>query len=143
MCFVRMYACSFSYTQLFGTLRSLCLWDFADKHTGVGCLFLLHGIFPTQGGELNVSCVSRTGRQILCHAEPPGDSPCALSQCINKHKPELPVITILVKACCSYSKGQTSFHNYFLSHSRHRVRLELKFQNPLVLTFVTVRQNSL
>ena len=28
--------------------RLLCPWDFPGKHTGVGCHFLLQGIFPTQ-----------------------------------------------------------------------------------------------
>ena len=27
--------------------RLLCLWDFPGKNTGVGCHFLLEGIFPT------------------------------------------------------------------------------------------------
>ena len=31
----------------------LCPWDFPDKNTGVGCHFLLHGIFPTQGSNLS------------------------------------------------------------------------------------------
>ena len=29
--------------------RLLCLWYFPRKNTGVGCLFLIQGIFPTQG----------------------------------------------------------------------------------------------
>ena len=29
--------------------RPLCPWNFPDKNTGVGCHFLLQGIFPTQG----------------------------------------------------------------------------------------------
>ena len=29
--------------------RLLCPWNFPGKNTGVGCLFLLHGIFLTQG----------------------------------------------------------------------------------------------
>ena len=29
--------------------RLLCLWNFPGKNTGVGCHFLLQGIFPTQG----------------------------------------------------------------------------------------------
>ena len=37
------------------------VWDFAGKSTGVGCHFLLHGIFPTQGSN-PVPCI---GRQIL------------------------------------------------------------------------------
>ena len=27
----------------------LCAWDFPGKNTGVGCHFLLQGIFPSQG----------------------------------------------------------------------------------------------
>ena len=29
----------------------LCPWDFLGKNTGVGCHFLFHGIFPTQGSN--------------------------------------------------------------------------------------------
>ena len=31
--------------------RLLCLWDFPDKHDGVGCHFLLQRIFPTHGSN--------------------------------------------------------------------------------------------
>ena len=31
--------------------RLLCPWDFPGKTTGVGCHFLLQGIFPTQGSN--------------------------------------------------------------------------------------------
>ena len=31
--------------------RLFCLWDFPGKDTGVGCHFLLQGIFPTQGSN--------------------------------------------------------------------------------------------
>ena len=44
---------SLSHVQLFVTpwptacpLRLLCPWDFPGKNTGVGCYFLLQGIFP-------------------------------------------------------------------------------------------------
>ena len=30
------------------SLPGFCPWDFPGKNTGVGCLFLLQGIFPTQ-----------------------------------------------------------------------------------------------
>ena len=33
----------------------LCPWDFPGKNTGVGCHFLLHGIFPTQGSNPGLS----------------------------------------------------------------------------------------
>ena len=32
--------------------RLLCPWDYPGKNTGVGCHFLFHGIFPTQGLNL-------------------------------------------------------------------------------------------
>ena len=41
----------------------LCPWDFPGKNTGVGCHFLLHGIFSTQGSNSGLlHC-----RQILYH----------------------------------------------------------------------------
>ena len=48
-----------SRVQLFATLwvqptRLLCPWDFPDKNTGVGCHFLLQGIFPSQGWNLGL-----------------------------------------------------------------------------------------
>ena len=30
----------------------LCLWNFPGKNIGVGCRFLLQGIFPTQGSNI-------------------------------------------------------------------------------------------
>ena len=37
--------------------RLLCLWDSPGKNTGVGCHFLLQGIFPTQGLNLHLLCL--------------------------------------------------------------------------------------
>ena len=43
--------------------RLLCPWDFPEKNTGVDCLFLLQGVFPTQGSDAGLlHC-----RQILYH----------------------------------------------------------------------------
>ena len=44
-------------------------WKKKKKNTGVGCHFLLQGIFPTQGSNpcLLVSCVSYIGRRVLYH----------------------------------------------------------------------------
>ena len=38
----------------------LCPWNFPSKNTGVGCHFLLQGIFPNQGSNLiiYVSCIA-------------------------------------------------------------------------------------
>ena len=43
-----------------------CPWDSLGKDTGVGCHFLLQGIFLTQT-QTHVSCVSYIGRRILHH----------------------------------------------------------------------------
>ena len=48
---------SLSHARLFATpwiiacTKLLCPWDFQGKSTGVGCHFLLQGIFPTQGSN--------------------------------------------------------------------------------------------
>ena len=44
--------------------RLLCPWDFPGKGTGVGCHFLLQGIFLTQGSNLCLLCLLHC-RQIL------------------------------------------------------------------------------
>ena len=36
-------------THVLQPARLLCPWGFPDKNTGMGCHFLLQGIFPTQG----------------------------------------------------------------------------------------------
>ena len=38
--------------------RLLCLWNFPGKNTGGGCHFLLHGVFPTQGLNPCLLCLS-------------------------------------------------------------------------------------
>ena len=37
-----------------GYARLLCPWDFPGKNTGVGCCFLLQGIFWTKGSNLSL-----------------------------------------------------------------------------------------
>ena len=46
----------------------LCPWDFPGKNTGVGCRFLLQGIFPTQG--LNLCLLHWQADSLL--VSPPG-----------------------------------------------------------------------
>ena len=50
-----------SHVRLFATpgpeaAKLLCPWTFPGKNTGVGCCFLLQGIFPTQGLSLCLLC---------------------------------------------------------------------------------------
>ena len=63
-----IHVCMLSCVQLFATPRTvaakvLCPWDFSGEHTGVGCHFLLEGMFPTQGLNQNLL------------ASPPGKPP--------------------------------------------------------------------
>ena len=46
----------------------LCPWDFQVKNTGVGCHFLLQGIFPTPGIESRSPSLQMNSLP----AEPPG-----------------------------------------------------------------------
>ena len=50
-------------------LRLLHSWDFSGKNAGVGCHFLLQGIFPTQGLNLHLLCLlhSRQSLYLLSH----------------------------------------------------------------------------
>ena len=45
------------------TARLFCPWNSPGNNTGVGCHFLLQGIFPTQGSNQGLLCF----RQILYH----------------------------------------------------------------------------
>ena len=72
-----------SCVQCFATLwtvdcRFLCPWDSPGKNTGVGCHFLLQGIFPTQGSNLCLLCLLhwQVGPLPLSHQ----GSPCITSQ---------------------------------------------------------------
>ena len=51
--------------------RLLCPWDFSGKNTGVGCYFLLQGVFPTQGSHLHLLCLLHC-RQVLYMLSPWG-----------------------------------------------------------------------
>ena len=53
--------------------RLLCPWDFPGKNTGVGCHFLLPGIFPTQGSNSRLLCLLHWQADSL-HFVPPGKS---------------------------------------------------------------------
>ena len=53
--------------------RLLCPWDFPGKNTGVGCHFLLQGIFQTQGSNL---CLLHCGWILSCWAV--GEAPLSL-----------------------------------------------------------------
>ena len=68
---LEMCACSAcSRVQLFLTTRLPCPWDNPSKNPGVGCYFLLLGIFLTQGSSL---CLLHLDSLPLHHLEAPRD----------------------------------------------------------------------
>ena len=50
-CFLVTKSCPTLATPLTVPARLLCSWDFPGKNTGVGCHFLLQGLFQTQGSS--------------------------------------------------------------------------------------------
>ena len=63
-------ACMLSHVRLWTpwTLahRLLCPWNFPGKNTGVGCYFLLQGIFQTQGSNWFLWYLLLSGKESSC-----------------------------------------------------------------------------
>ena len=76
MCFNKVEVKLLSRARLFATPRIVACtkllrpWDFQGKSTGVGCHFLLQGIFPTQGLNPGLSHCRQTLYH-LSHQESP------------------------------------------------------------------------
>ena len=75
--------------------RLLCPWDFLGKNTGVGCDFLLQGIFPTQGSNHLLLCLLHC-RQFLYPLS---------------HQ-ESPLTSIRTSILCMANKNQISLSTY-------------------------------
>ena len=56
-CAKSLQLCLTLQPQVLWRTRLLCPWNFPDKNTGVGCYFLLQGIFPTQGLNPHLLCL--------------------------------------------------------------------------------------
>ena len=86
--------------------RLLCQWNFPGKNTGVGCHFILKGIFPTRGQNLGLlHC-----RQILYHRATRGGTngqhkPQIMtevnlpSQCLQEWRMMLGILTFTLSVC--------------------------------------------
>ena len=62
------------WVSVLSHVRLLCPWDFPGENTGVGCHFLLQGIFPNRGIKL------RSLANGFFTAEPLGNPMCILPQ---------------------------------------------------------------
>ena len=55
VCVLSCFSPVWHFVTLWTVVRQpFCLWDSPGKNTGVGCHFLLQGIFPTQGSKLHL-----------------------------------------------------------------------------------------
>ena len=48
-----------------GACQAACPWDFPGKNSGVGCLALRQGIFPTQGANPHFLCLLFPGKALI------------------------------------------------------------------------------
>ena len=63
---VGVMSCPTLWSHRLQPARLFCPWNFPGNNTGMGCHFVVQGIFMTQGVP-HISCVSCTGRPILDH----------------------------------------------------------------------------
>jgi len=76
--------------------RLICSWDFPGKNTGVGCRFLLQGIFQTQGLTY-ISCVSSIAAKFF-NTELPGKPQLIASETL-KEKDQISDFFKVLKIC--------------------------------------------
>ena len=72
---VSCFSCIWQFSTVW-IVAHLCPWGFPGENTGVGCHFLLQGIFPTQRSNPHFLCLLHC-RQILYH--------CATWKVTNMH----------------------------------------------------------
>ena len=78
-----------------GTVRLLCPWDSPGKNTGVGCHFLLQGIFPTQGSSPHL--VHLLHWQVGSLPLTPPGKPWYVLESLQNHHPLLPQLWCMEK----------------------------------------------
>ena len=84
---------------------TLCAWDFLGKNTGVGCHFLLQGIFPTQKWNLYLLC--------LLHCQTDSLSLNHLGSHLGRHYTPIKILKRL-NTTAKYPKIDTGFPETFL-----------------------------
>jgi len=98
-----MYVCVLSHVWLFATrwtraCQSPLSWNFPGKNTGVGCHFLLQGIFPTQEWNLCLlSLLHWQGDSLkLCHRESPFVLLYLIFKAISYSKPPIKMFSVFL-----------------------------------------------
>ena len=102
--------------------RLLCPWDFPGKKTGVGCHFLLQGIFPTQVSNLSLLCFLhwQVGSLPLSHPGSPAyQESLSEYRCISPHSHIF--TNNLSGLCCSPSSGRVPARLVEISDAAHLI----------------------
>ena len=117
---------------------SLCSWDSPGKKTGVGCRFLLQGIFPSPGIELPCPA-SAAGLELqklysvhaeTCRQVDPGDT-AMLSLSVNRCSSKVVISnnhTNAGKTCCPFPSNEqvaSAIGYYSLLHKPDRPQFRL------------------
>ena len=98
--------------------RLHCPWDSPGKNTGVGCHFLLRGIFPTQGLKLSLASpvlASRffttvlPGKPLRDYISAQKESISFINTCFDTVKSLLLLFIVESLTYCSQSSGTHSF----------------------------------
>ena len=95
--------------------RLLWAWNFLGKNSGVGCLFLLQGTFPTQGSNLRLSLMFPALANGLFTTLPPG-KPHMLTDTTKRHDPSQVAFAVLdlgsyLHAANTFTVGQLQPQN--------------------------------
>ena len=101
-CVKPLWSCLTLQSYKLWPTRLLCPWDPPGKNTGVGCHFLLRGIFLTQGSNLCVLCLLHW-QWVLQHQRHLGYPSQCINHCYNfqtvkKQRYNCPLIDIQI-AC--------------------------------------------
>ena len=124
--------------------RLLCQWDFPGKNTGVGCHFLLEGIFPIQGSNPGLlHC-----RQIIFHLSHQRSptfsqgSPSPSHSLHLQHYLLLPLYTYLivpVNCTTHWALGQPCFPTFtYLFDSNLTTNINLSLPIKILLILLSV-----
>ena len=97
--------------------RPICPWNFPGKNAGVGCHFLLQGIFPTQGSNPCLLCLLQWQGDILYHCTRACNlSEIAVYTLIWQHRKSVSVLNSV--SCFKTTVKKTKqffFHSHFLT----------------------------
>ena len=108
--------------------RHLCPWDFPSKNIGVGCHFLLQGIFPTQRSNPCLLCLLHWQADFFNH--------CTTFEILPKEKKRKTEDTIIMMKEIIYLRGKKIQKSW----KKIKVKIKINFLQREVLTLTQKRK---